>query len=223
MPLKLSILCKGVGLLSTLRGTYPTVFFKDTLQDGYFDIILYKRQIRWSSALKHIPLRMPCAHRTPSVGAELDSFTSFSVCMFKLWFVFVHSGAAGSEGELGSVLLSVRHGSLCVHRTLRASVLCCIFFNSTYISLLIILCMIVYVTNNKEPWTLNLEYTQFSFSKSCEWYKSFWMFKLARLKYTCKWQAFVTTCSSGLSTVLSVFFRPQPVSWDRRGPHSGPL
>ncbi len=28
------------------------------------------------------------------------------------------------------------------------------FFNSTCISLLIILCMIVYVTNNKEPWTL---------------------------------------------------------------------
>ncbi len=27
----------------------------------------------------------------------------------------------------------------------------------TYISLLIIPCMIVYVTNNKEPWTLNLE------------------------------------------------------------------
>ncbi len=36
--------------------------------------------------------------------------------------------------------------------------LCCIFFNSTCISLLIILCMIVYVTNNKEPWTLNLIY-----------------------------------------------------------------
>ncbi len=31
------------------------------------------------------------------------------------------------------------------------------FFNSTCISLLIILCMIVYVTNNKEPWTLNPE------------------------------------------------------------------
>ncbi len=31
------------------------------------------------------------------------------------------------------------------------------FFNSTCISLLIILCMIVYVTNNKEPWTLNIE------------------------------------------------------------------
>ncbi len=29
------------------------------------------------------------------------------------------------------------------------------FFNSTCISLLIILCMIVYVKNNKEPWTLN--------------------------------------------------------------------
>ncbi len=28
----------------------------------------------------------------------------------------------------------------------------------TFISLLIIPCMIVYVTNNKEPWTLNLEY-----------------------------------------------------------------
>ncbi len=32
------------------------------------------------------------------------------------------------------------------------------FFNSTCISLLIILCMIVYVTNNKEPWTLNLKF-----------------------------------------------------------------
>ncbi len=31
------------------------------------------------------------------------------------------------------------------------------FFNSTCISLLIILCMIVYVTNNKEPWTLSLQ------------------------------------------------------------------
>ncbi len=34
------------------------------------------------------------------------------------------------------------------------------FFNSTCISLLIIPCMIVYVTNNKEPWTLNLEFFQ---------------------------------------------------------------
>ncbi len=33
----------------------------------------------------------------------------------------------------------------------------CSFFNSTCISLLIILCMIVYVTNNKEPWTSNLD------------------------------------------------------------------
>ncbi len=31
----------------------------------------------------------------------------------------------------------------------------------TYISLLIIPCMIVYVTNNKEPWTLNLDISQF--------------------------------------------------------------
>ncbi len=51
-------------------------------------------------------------HRTPRVGAELGSFTSFSVCMFKLRFVFVCSGAGGREGELGSVLLSVRRGSL---------------------------------------------------------------------------------------------------------------
>ncbi len=43
-------------------------------------------------------------------------------------------------------------------------VLCFIFLHCplsgpvlTYISLLIIPCMIVYVTNNKEPWTLNLE------------------------------------------------------------------
>ncbi len=46
----------------------------------------------------------------------------------------------------------------------------------------------------------------------------FWMFKLARLKNTCKWSAFVMTRSSGPSTVLSVFLGwPQPVGWDRRG------
>ncbi len=49
------------------------------------------------------------AHRTPRAGAELGSF---SVCMFKLRVVFVRSGAGGGEGELGSVLLSVRRGSL---------------------------------------------------------------------------------------------------------------
>ncbi len=43
-----------------------------------------------------------CVHRTEqnSAGAELGSFTSFSVCMFKLRFVFVRSGAGGREGEL---------------------------------------------------------------------------------------------------------------------------
>ncbi len=62
-------------------------------------------------------MRASCAHRTPRTGAELGSFTSFSVCMFKLRFVFVRSGAGGGKGELGSVLLSVRRGSLRVHRT----------------------------------------------------------------------------------------------------------
>ncbi len=56
-----------------------------------------------------------CAHGIPRVGAKLGSFTSFSVCMFKLRFVFVHSGAGGHEGELGSVFLSVRRGSLRAH------------------------------------------------------------------------------------------------------------
>ncbi len=54
-------------------------------------------------------------------GAELGIFTSFSVCKFKLRFVFVRSGAGGCEGELGSVLLSIRRGSLQAHRTWRAS------------------------------------------------------------------------------------------------------
>ncbi len=56
-------------------------------------------------------------------GAELDSFTSFYVCMFKMRFVFVRTDAGGGEGELGSVLLSVRRGSLRLHRTQRARVL----------------------------------------------------------------------------------------------------
>ncbi len=43
-------------------------------------------------------------------GAALGSF---SVCMFKLRVVFVRSGARGGEGDLGSVLLSVRRGSAC--------------------------------------------------------------------------------------------------------------
>ncbi len=51
-------------------------------------------------------LRALCAHRTPRATAELGSFTYFSLCMFKLRFVFVRSGAGGREGELGSVLLS---------------------------------------------------------------------------------------------------------------------
>ncbi len=38
-----------------------------------------------------------CAHRTPRAGAELGSFTSFSV------FLFVRSGAGGAEGEPGSL------------------------------------------------------------------------------------------------------------------------
>ncbi len=37
----------------------------------------------------------------------------FSVCKFKLRFVSIRSGAGGSEGELGSVLLSVNMASEC--------------------------------------------------------------------------------------------------------------
>ncbi len=44
----------------------------------------------------------------------------FSVCIFKEQFVFVRSGAGG-RGELGSVWLSVRRGSLRVHQTRRTS------------------------------------------------------------------------------------------------------
>ncbi len=83
--------------------------------------ILWKRQIRHSSALKHVRLHTPCAHRTQRVVAECDSFTSFSVCMFKLRFVFVRSGAGGCEEVLGSVLLSVRRVSQRVHQTQCAS------------------------------------------------------------------------------------------------------
>ncbi len=67
------------------------------------------------SDLKHIPLRALSVHRTQHGGADLDSFTYFSVYMFKLRFVCVRSGAGGGEGELGSVLLSMRRGSLSVH------------------------------------------------------------------------------------------------------------
>ncbi len=58
--------------------------------------------------------RALCALNTARC-AEFGSFTSFCVCMFKLRFVFVCSDAGGREGELGSVLLSVRRGSLRVH------------------------------------------------------------------------------------------------------------
>ncbi len=54
-------------------------------------------------------------------GSLIGLFTSFSVFMFKLRFEFVRSDAWGCEGELGSVLLSVRRGSLRAHRTRRAS------------------------------------------------------------------------------------------------------
>ncbi len=50
-------------------------------------------------------------------GVELGSFTSFSVCMFKLQFVFVRSGTGGGEEELSSVLLSVRWLSPCTLNT----------------------------------------------------------------------------------------------------------
>ncbi len=62
-------------------------------------------------------LRAHCMHRTQCAGAELGSFTSFSVCMFKLRFVFVRSAAGGGEGKLRSALLSVRRGSMRLHRT----------------------------------------------------------------------------------------------------------
>ncbi len=89
---------------------------------------LVQEQEEANSVFKRFETRLslpaPCAHRTLRAGAELGSFTSFSVCMFKLRFVFVCSDAGGGEGELGLVLLSVRRGSLRVHQTWRA----CLFF-----------------------------------------------------------------------------------------------
>ncbi len=43
--------------------------------------------------------------------------------MFKLRVAFVRSGARGGEGDLGSVLLSVRRGSVCMRTEHRARVL----------------------------------------------------------------------------------------------------
>ncbi len=110
----------------------PLVVSQETDRDTkFFDIISYVFvstrarsvkfgvQVLWGTWTPNHSLHGPCAHRTPCVGAELGSFTSFSVCMFKLRFVFVCSGIGGCKGELGSVFLSVRHGSLRVHQTLR--------------------------------------------------------------------------------------------------------
>ncbi len=67
----------------------------------------------------------------------------YGVCAFVLLRCFSCSHTVlPKEHSLGVIFFS----SL-------SSCLCCIFLNSTCISLLIILCMIVYVTNNKEPWT----------------------------------------------------------------------
>ncbi len=68
--------------------------------------------------LKHFETRL-CAQNT--LRMLNWALTSFSVCMFKLLFVFVRSDAEGDERELGSVLLSMRRGSLREHRARRAS------------------------------------------------------------------------------------------------------
>ncbi len=71
----------------------------------------------WDASVCASPVRTE--HRTGVLNWALSQM--FSVWMFKLRFVFVRSGAGGSEGELGSVLLFVKRGSLRVHRTRRAS------------------------------------------------------------------------------------------------------
>ncbi len=109
-----SNIMRHIRLLSQLIIIITDRFFEDTLQDGYFDIILYlsvHEQEEANAVFKHFKTSL-----SARAGAELGSF---SVCMFKLRVVFVRSGAGGGEGELGSVLLSVRRGSACAPNTAR--------------------------------------------------------------------------------------------------------
>ncbi len=78
----------------------------------FIDTRARRGHIRCTSALRHVFLCAPCAHKTLHAGAELSSFTSLSFCKFKLRFEFFNSGAGGCEVELGLVLLSVTHASL---------------------------------------------------------------------------------------------------------------
>ncbi len=89
---------RHIRFLSPLIITISDSFFEDTLQDGYFYIILYlsvQEQEEANAVFKHFKTSL-----SARAGAELSSF---SVCMFKLRVVFVRSGAGGSEGALGSV------------------------------------------------------------------------------------------------------------------------
>ncbi len=112
--------------------TYPYVitnqygvFFPGIQKKNLLSIILTQNELElffWTESAQQTSwfgsetgLNISVCTEQNSAGAELGSFTSFSVCMFKLRFVFVRSGAGGREGELGLVLLSVRRGSLRAH------------------------------------------------------------------------------------------------------------
>ncbi len=82
--------------------------YSPRLQDQGFDIIVcvfvvgtrarrgkFRVQALWDASLMRV-LMCLCAQKSP----ELGSFTSFSVCMFKVWLVSVRSDAGGGEGEL---------------------------------------------------------------------------------------------------------------------------
>ncbi len=104
--------------------TRPNSFSTD-----YFDRGYSPRWVFWNHFVcifvlyvsKRFETRLSARAQNTARCAEFGSFTSFCVCMFKLRLVFVRSDTGGREGELGSVLLSVRRGSLRVHWTRRAS------------------------------------------------------------------------------------------------------
>ncbi len=86
-------------------------FFEDTLQDGYFDNFVKEA----NSVFKRFETRpSACAlcsvpYRTLRAGAELDFFTSFSVCMFKLRF-----GTASTQLSF-SLCLNALSSFECLH------------------------------------------------------------------------------------------------------------
>ncbi len=143
----------------------------------FYVYLLVKEQEKANSVFQRFETRL--SQRRPRAGAELGSFTSFSVCMFKLRFVFVRSGAGGREGQLGSIWLSVRRCSLNLSYPVRFSYLplkqwVVQFDNEKCYLLNYILLMCTPTT------TLNL-----SLRLVFECFKLYWIFKLARLKNRC--------------------------------------